>query len=133
MPDQTEPLMDEFRVTTENRTGVVLVTVAGDLDVDVADRLYEAAAEAAQRADDGATLVLDLSGVDFADSSGLTALVRCCKLTPGRPPVLIGARPAVAAPLASTGLDVLFELRSSYEITRPHVLDLRDLPTPDVE
>jgi anti-sigma B factor antagonist len=117
-----------FTVDAENRTGVVLVTVEGDLDMDSSDALYEEAAEAMERADDGSRLVLDLSGVEFADSSGLTALVKCCRLTPGRPPVLLGARNVVTSPLATTGLDVLFELQSTYEITAPHVIDLRHPP-----
>jgi anti-sigma B factor antagonist len=117
-----------FDVATENRTGTVLVTVRGDIDIATADVLVERAADAVERGDDGATLVLDLSDVTFADSTGLTALVRCARLTPGHPPVLLGAGEVVASPLRSTGLDVLFELRSTYEITEPHVFDLRDRP-----
>ncbi len=117
----------EFAVDTENRTGVVLVTVQGDLDIDSSERLYSQVADAVERGDDGATLVLDLSEVTFADSTGLTALVRCARLTPGRLPVLLGATEVVASPLRSTGLDALFELRSTYEITAPHVFDLSEV------
>jgi anti-anti-sigma factor len=120
-----------FAVDTETRTGVVLVTVQGDVDMGSADELVRRAADAVERGDDGATLVLDLSDVDFADSTGLTALVRCAGLTPGRLPVLLGAAEVVASPLRSTGLDALFELRTAYEITAPHVFDLRDEPRPD--
>jgi len=120
----------EFAVDTENRTGVVLVTVQGDLDIESSDALVREVADAVERADDGSTLVVDLSDVTFADSTGLTALVRCARLTPGRPPVLIGTTEVVASPLRSTGLDALFELRSAYEITAPHVFDLRDPPEP---
>lgn len=120
----------EFAVATENRTGVVLVTVQGDLDLDSSDSLVHEVADAVERADDGSTLVLDVSDITFADSTGLTALVRCARLTPGRLPVLIGATEVVASPLRSTGLDVLFELRSAYEITAPHVFDLRQPPEP---
>jgi anti-anti-sigma factor len=118
----------EFAVDTENRTGVVLVTVQGDLDMDSSDRLVRQVADAVERSDDGSTLVVDVRDVTFADSTGLTALVRCARLTPGRLPVLLGATEVVASPLRSTGLDALFELRSTYEITAPHVFDLRDLP-----
>lgn len=118
----------DFAVETENRTGVVLVTVQGDLDIDTSQRLFTRVADAVERADDGSTLVLDLREVTFADSTGLTALVRCARLTPGRLPVLLGATEVVTSPLHSTGLDALFELRSTYEITAPHVFDLRDLP-----
>jgi anti-anti-sigma factor len=116
----------DFAVDVENRTGVVLATVRGDLDIDASDTLVHVVAEAVERGDDGATLVLDLSDVGFADSTGLTALVRCARLTPGRLPVILGATEVVLSPLRSTGLDALFELRSSYEITAPHVFDLRD-------
>jgi anti-anti-sigma factor len=117
-----------FVVDTENRTGIVLVTVQGDLDMDTSDELVHRVADAVERADDGSTLVLDLSNLDFADSTGLTALVRCARLTPGRPPVLLGAGEVVASPLRTTGLDALFELQATYEITAPHVFDLRDPP-----
>lgn len=119
-----------FAVDTENRTGIVLVTVQGDLDIDSSEHLVRHAADAVERADDGATLVLDLSRVAFADSTGLTALVRCARLTPGRPPVLLGATDVVTSPLRSTGLDALFELRATYEITAPHVFDLGDIEPP---
>ena len=117
-----------FSVEIENRTGVVLATVRGDLDIECSDVLVHDVADAIERGDDGATLVLDLSEVGFADSTGLTALVRCARLTPGRLPVLLGATDVVISPLRSTGLDALFELRSSYEITAPHVFDLRQAP-----
>ena len=119
-----------FDVATENRTGTVLVTVKGDIDIATANVLFQRAADAVERADDGSTLVIDLTDVAFADSTGLTALVRCARLTPGHPPVLLGATEVVASPLRSTGLDALFELRSTYEITEPHVFDLRDPPAP---
>ncbi len=109
----------EFVVEPEIRTGVVVLTVSGDLDV---------AVTAVERGDDGARLVLDLSDIEFADSTGLTALVRCCRLTPGRLPVLLGASPAVLGPMRTTGLDALFEIRSTYEITEPHVIDLPPPP-----
>ena len=117
-----------FAVEIENRTGVVLATVQGDLDIESSDQLVNGVADAIERGDDGATLVLDLRDVGFADSTGLTALVRCARLTPGRLPVILGATEIVLSPLRSTGLDALFELRSSYEITAPHVFDLRDVP-----
>jgi anti-sigma B factor antagonist len=117
-----------FDVATENRTGVVLVTVRGDIDIATSGELFDRTADAVERADDGSTLVLDLSDVAFADSTGLTALVRCARLTPGHLPVLLGAGEVVASPLRSTGLDALFELRTTYEITEPHVFDLRDPP-----
>src|SRR5687768_10010372 len=93
-----------------------------------ADLLVRRAAEAVDLGDHGATLVIDVSEVDFADSTGLTALVRCAGLTPGHRPVLLGAREVVRSPLRSTGLDALFELRAAYEITAPHVFDLSDPP-----
>ena len=118
----------EFVVEPEIRTGVVVLTVSGDLDVATSDELFDVAVSAIERGDDGARLVLDLSDIEFADSTGLTALVRCCRLTPGRLPVLLGASPAVLGPMRTTGLDALFEIRSTYEITEPHVIDLPPPP-----
>jgi len=119
-----------FAVATENRTGIVLVTVQGDLDIATSDELVRRVVEAVELADHGATLVLDLSDVAFADSTGLTALVRCARLTPGHRPVLLGAGEALASSLRSTALDALFELRATYEITAPHVFDLDDPSLP---
>jgi anti-anti-sigma factor len=51
------------------------VFLSGDMDLDCADTLREAVAEAARGAE---TVVLDFSGVAFIDSSGTGIFVRLC-------------------------------------------------------
>jgi anti-sigma B factor antagonist len=53
-----------------------VVTVAGDVDLATAEDLTRHGRDALDRLDAGRPLVLDVAGVTFIDSSGLTALVR---------------------------------------------------------
>ncbi|WP_103350767.1 STAS domain-containing protein [Amycolatopsis sp. CA-128772] len=62
-----------FSVTTRPTAAGPVVTVAGDLDVATAPRLRAAADAAAPAA--GQLLVVDLGGVTFCDSSGISALI----------------------------------------------------------
>jgi anti-anti-sigma factor len=58
--------------------GRVCVVVSGDLDLSTAPKLWSALEPAME---DGApTLVLDISGVGFLDSSGISVIVRALKL-----------------------------------------------------
>jgi anti-sigma B factor antagonist len=62
----------EFRVTVEPDDDAVVVRVAGDLDMSNADALTEALTEPGSGA---STVVADLAGVTFMDSSAVSALV----------------------------------------------------------
>ena len=65
--------MTRLECTTRRTDGHAVITVTGDLDLGTRDALIRAVHEAL---DDGATTVeLDLSGLAFCDSSGLTGLV----------------------------------------------------------
>jgi anti-anti-sigma factor len=97
-----------FEIDTLIARRLVRVVVRGELDMTAREALVEEATAGLQRGDDGAVLELDLRDVTFADSSGLTGLVRCSGLTPGRAVVLLDPPPAVRGPLVRTGLDVLF-------------------------
>jgi anti-anti-sigma factor len=65
--------MEEFGVDSRARDGAVIVTVAGAIDLSTAGlvehRVCEALAAGCR------SLVLDLSGVSFIDSSGLRAVL----------------------------------------------------------
>ena len=63
----------EFQITSESAAGGVCVRVRGELDLDSAERLRDAAAEAF--AAGAGELTLDLRGLTFMDSSGLRMLL----------------------------------------------------------
>jgi ABC-type transporter Mla MlaB component len=62
-----------LEIRREQREGATLLCVAGELDISGAARLDEEIAAAAAAC---GSLVLDLSGVTFCDSSGLAVLLR---------------------------------------------------------
>lgn len=81
----------------------LVVTVAGELDLDTAPRLVERV-EQAVPADPEALLLLDVRGLDYIDSSGLRALLRFSEVTGGRLALVAPAR-AVLRALEITRLD----------------------------
>lgn len=87
--------------------GRTVVSVVGELDTEVADRLRDAGLAAATGADGFA---MDLSGVDFIDSSGLAALIainNALQATGSHLTVLRPSRP-VRRILEITGLNTAF-------------------------
>lgn len=61
-----------FEVTTSRINGSTYVAVRGELDIATASQLHEVlVAEAAK----GGMLVLDITGLEFIDSSGIRVLV----------------------------------------------------------
>ncbi|MFF7441650.1 STAS domain-containing protein [Streptomyces sp. NPDC008122] len=69
---EREPNLDVDVEIRDGRTAVL--TVAGELDMETADRLQELLAE--QFGQGRCRLVLDLSALDFMDSSGLNVLIK---------------------------------------------------------
>jgi anti-anti-sigma factor len=64
--------MASFEVTTSAQPGRVVVSLAGECDLDVRDEVVAVLL----RAVDGApVVVVDLAGLDFLDSSGLHGLI----------------------------------------------------------
>jgi anti-anti-sigma factor len=95
----------DLDLSTSRHGDRAVVTVAGEVDLETASQLGDAAVEAVQ--DVSPHLVLDLSGVTFMDSTGLKVL-----LTSQRRAQLAGGSFALAGPartvqriLALTGLD----------------------------
>ncbi|MEV4054837.1 STAS domain-containing protein [Amycolatopsis sp. NPDC049688] len=79
-----------FSVTTRTTAAGPVVTVGGELDVATAPRLRAAAGTLALGS--GQLLVVDLAGVTFCDSSGISALIAARNLAEAA-----GARVALAA------------------------------------
>lgn len=77
-PDAT----DDFVVSVEHQDGHDLVSVTGDLDVYTCNQLRDLVAEPGRWQQP--LLLLDLSGVVFLDSTGLSALVATRRLARAR-------------------------------------------------
>lgn len=78
-------LPEGLAVARSRHAGVVVVAVAGDLDVNTAPAVREVLSQAV---DDGPVIV-DLQGVAFIDSMGLGALVAARRRSPGRIAVVV--------------------------------------------
>ena len=66
----------EFAVLVTPGSNDLRVTVTGELDIAVADELYNIVLKDLS---DGTNLILDFAGVTFCDSSGIKTLVRLFK------------------------------------------------------
>ncbi|MFG3078479.1 STAS domain-containing protein [Streptomyces sp. NPDC048225] len=65
--------MSQLEIITREAAPGPVLELLGDLDYDTAGRLREVLSSLALR--QGSRLVLDLGGVTFCDSSGITALI----------------------------------------------------------
>ena len=91
---------------------VFLAPKTKEIGADIADS-FKAEALAALP-EGGAKVLMDLSEVEFMDSSGLSSLVAIMKRTrPGGRLVLFGLRPGVEEILRLTRLDAVFQIRRS--------------------
>ena len=92
------PQRPEFEVTVSTEDGVRVVSVSGELDLDTMGELNEALT-----ADDGllATTVIDLRGLTFIDSSGVSGVLGATGLT------LLGNATSIAFCIVSTEPELL--------------------------
>lgn len=103
--------MSSLTLTTRRESDRAILTVAGDLDLATVPQLREAALAALGSAD-CRTLVLDLDGLTFLDSTGLG----CCIELRNRAEEmdlrfeLVRVPPSAARTIAISGLSALFEL-----------------------
>lgn len=97
-------------IIADNHRQQSVLRLQGELDVSTMDRLRHAINSALQR--HPATLVVDLSGLDFADCAGLSVLVWAHKRLAGRGQQLVitGAKPIVQRLLRLTDLDAYLHL-----------------------
>jgi anti-sigma B factor antagonist len=101
---------DGWRLHVDQQPGRTVLRVGGDLDIATAPRFLR---EIDRHLDDEA-LVVDLTGVEFIDSSGLSALIRITKhrATAGGEFEIISPAPLAAKAFEITGLDQVLPLRS---------------------
>ncbi len=103
----------------DDTTGWVVIPLRGDADLAAAPALRR---QLAQVASVPAWVVLDLSGLDFIDSTGLGVLVGMLRrVRAGGGDVRIaGARPGIERVFSVTGLDQLFSLYPTVEAAIEH-------------
>ena len=103
----------ELKVSTASQGGHAVVSVYGEVDLYTAPRLQ---AELASLVRDGAgRVVVDLSGVEFCDSTGMNVLLSAMKRLRehGGSLELASPRPAVRRILQVTGLDTVFSVHDA--------------------
>ena len=106
----------EFRVDEEySERGVVVLAVAGEVDLHVAPALRERVHRAVDAA--GRAVILDLSAVTFVDSMALSVIVGAGKRARARQSQvrLVVSRPEIRRVFEITLLDRVFPLDPSRE------------------
>ena len=101
-----------FTASVGEQDGVVIVTVTGELDMSTVSRAAVALKDALSRAK---PIVVDLTGLRFFSSAGLTLLVQLNEHRQD-PPLdvrLVGDQRVVILPLELTGLRDLFPIHTS--------------------
>lgn len=107
-------MTDVFSVAHERLGGgQALIALAGEVDIYTAPRFKETMLELLDA--DVTSLVVDLSGVTFIDSTALGVLIGGLRRVhdAGGTMVLVVATPAVERILSITGLDRVFTIRSA--------------------
>jgi anti-anti-sigma factor len=102
------PQRPEFEVTVSTDDGVRVVAVRGELDLDTMGELNEALA-----ADNGlqATTVVDLRGLTFIDSSGVSGVLSAARRArdAGARLVCVPGSPQIRRVFQMTGVDTAIE------------------------
>jgi anti-sigma B factor antagonist len=112
---------DDFTVRWRRAPAGVLVSVAGEIDMDTAPPMEEALVAAAEHATASTPLLLDLREVSFLGSAGLNLMVAChqrCRAA-GTSLVVVAPQRSVARVLRITAVDTVLNV----------VPELPDVPT----
>jgi anti-sigma B factor antagonist len=88
------------------------VIVSGEIDLYTAPRLHSELAAVIASAAPASRVIIDLSGVEFCDSTGMNVLLSCLRQVQerGGELELAAPRPAVRKILQVTGLDSVFTI-----------------------
>ncbi|MFA1540344.1 STAS domain-containing protein [Actinomadura monticuli] len=106
----------ELNVSTASQGGHAVVTATGELDLYTAPRLQ--AALAGLLREQATRIVVDMSGVEFCDSTGMNVLLSAMKRLKeqGGSLELAAPRPAVRRILQVTGLDTVFTVTKAAPV-----------------
>lgn len=101
-------------VSTATRDDVVIVSLAGELDMTTADRASDALREATDR---GTAVIVDMTGLRFFSSAGLNLLLQLHEDVQARKVAvrLAGDQRAVSRPMELTGLGDLFPMHATVD------------------
>jgi anti-anti-sigma factor len=102
------PERPEFEVTVSAGEGVRVVAVSGELDIDA---MVEFGAALTTATGVGATTVVDLRGLTFIDSSGVSGLLAAARHAQeaGRRLVCVPGPPSIQRIFQMTGIDTVLE------------------------
>jgi len=106
----SEPLGPRLEVEVEHEADPPRVVLVGEVDLSAADRLRVLLLDVVDR-HPRSGLAVDLSGLQFMDSSGLGILISCSKRVGGAGPVrLVRPAPMVIRLLEVSGCAHLFDI-----------------------
>src|SRR6202451_2561667 len=102
----------ELNVSSRYQGDHVIVTTAGEIDLYTAPKLQTDLAAIIDDAAPAARIIIDMSGVEFCDSTGMNVLLSCLRHVRERGGELeiASPKPAVRKILQVTGLDSVFTL-----------------------
>jgi anti-sigma B factor antagonist len=102
----------ELKVSSRSHGDHVIVTAAGEIDLYTAPKLQADFAEIIDGAAPVTRVVIDMSGVEFCDSTGMNALLAVLRQVRerGGELELAAPRPAIKKILQVTGLDSVFTI-----------------------
>ena len=119
-----DPTSSSVTITTTHREDLVIVTVAGSIDLLTAQQLTDAITIIA--AGDPAGLIIDLTAADFLASSGIAALLAAHEaITPAGRFGVVAEHPAITRPLQLTGFDRTLGLHPTLDDAFAAMHDLR--------
>jgi anti-sigma B factor antagonist len=100
----------ELNVSSRSHGDHVIVTAAGEIDLYTAPKLQADLAAVIDGAAPPVRVVLDMTGVEFCDSTGMNVLLGALRQARGRGGELelAAPRPAIVKILQVTGLDAVF-------------------------
>ncbi|MBV2364301.1 STAS domain-containing protein [Streptomonospora sp. NEAU-YY374] len=105
----------ELKISSQSQGDCAVVTVRGEIDLYTAPQLQSGLLNALE---DGARrLVIDMSGVEFCDSTGMSVLLSAMKRARERKGTLelVAPKPAVRKILEVTGLISVFTVQDSLD------------------
>ena len=109
--DSGDTAADSLSTSLTDQGGVAVLRVVGAIDLATAPQLRAAVDAAIQAATRG--LVIDLTGVDFLASAGMSVLVEAKQRLADKGFAVVADGPATARPLKLTGLDEPLALRAT--------------------